>query len=138
MVLQIEEFGSANNEVILGLMNKSSAEGIRIFLSTQSFADLEAVDGNGVWARRILDQVDNLFTFQGVDAAGSDRVMSEASGMVAKTRASTQIRLRMANILGFGRSAQRADESKTVREDEPRVVPGVVQALHPKHFEFIW
>ena len=138
VVLQIEEFGSANNEVILGLMNKSSSEGIRIFLSTQSFADLEAVDGNGVWARRILDQVDNLFAFQGVDAAGSDRVMSEASGMVAKTRASTQIRLRMANILGFGRSAARAEESKTVRADEPRVVPGAVQALRPKYFEFIW
>jgi len=138
VVLQIEEFGSANNEVILGLMNKSSSEGIRIFLSTQSFADLEAVDGNGVWARRILDQVDNLFAFQGVDAAGSDRVMSEASGMVAKTRASTHIRLRMANIFGFGRSADRAVESKTVRADEPRVVPGAVQALRPKYFEFIW
>lgn len=138
LVVQIEEFGSANNEVVLQVLNKSSAEGIRPILSTQSWADLQAVDNTGVWARRLLDQVGNLFTFNLVDPEG-DKLVADVSGKVHKQRPQEAIAVRKANIIGIGRSARRAADTRTAVTEEPRIPYGQVQALRlPPAFEMLW
>lgn len=138
-VLQIEEFGSAKNEVILNLLNKSSAEGIRVLLSSQSWDDLVAVDdGKGVWAGRVSDQLDNIFSFQGTSATGADLKLSEFSGTVVKTRPQEQVSIRKANIFGLGRSAGRVLDGRTVPAEEPRIPAGTVQNLNRDRFEFLW
>lgn len=72
MYVQIEEFGSAGSEAVLGVLNKAGDVQVRPFLSTQSYNDVVAVDGTGVFARRVLDQAGNIFAFQMTEKTGAE------------------------------------------------------------------
>lgn len=81
--VQIEEFGSAGADQVLDVLNKAGDVQTRPFLSTQSWNDVVAVDGTGVFARRVLDQAGNIFAFQMTDGTGAD-ALSETTEMRTK------------------------------------------------------
>ena len=93
MVLQIEEISAVRSpaaaEAMLGLFNKSADVGIRPILSTQSLADIEAVDGTGVWLRQLMAQLDNLMTLQLSEAQDAEKIAA-FSGLVQKKIATEQ------------------------------------------------
>lgn len=83
MYVEIEEFGSAGPTAVMDVLNKAGDVQVRPFLSTQSWNDIVAVDGTGVFARRVLDQAGNIFCFQINDAVGAT-ALSEITPLVTK------------------------------------------------------
>lgn len=136
VAVQVEEFGSGNNEVILGLLNKSSDEGLRVVMNTQAYADLVHVDGTGVWAQQIVAQLSNWYMYQANDEAG-EKAATEFSGQVEKLRPTETIGVKKANVLGFGQRAQRAREARSTQALETRVEMGAIRNL-PHNGAFFW
>ncbi len=137
--VQIEEFGSANSDAVLGLLNKSSDAGVRTLLSTQSWSDIVAVDGTGVFGRRVLDQIGNMFSFQ-LGERESDAVVADFSSTVTKISPVEDLDISKGNRFGFGKGANRARNARTASGDYPRVKYGATQHLEidPDGTEMIW
>ncbi|MFI1225945.1 MULTISPECIES: hypothetical protein [unclassified Streptomyces] len=83
LYVQVEEFGSATGDAVLGLCNKARDAMVRPILSTQSWADLVAVDGTGVWAKRVLETCGNFLCLR-VNGAEDAEVLSGLTSQVTK------------------------------------------------------
>lgn len=132
LYVQIEEFGSADGEAVLGLCNKARDARLRPFLSTQSWADLEAVDGTGVWARRVLETCGTFLCFR-ANTAEDAEVLAGVTGEVTKVYARVQHRTDR-----HGRRVRR--RGGLIQRDprrEPRVPASVFQGLPDHHMVWI-
>lgn len=131
LYIQVEEFGSATGDAVLGLCNKARDAMVRPFLSTQSWADLVAVDGTGVWAKRVLETCGNFLCLR-VNGSEDAQVLSGLTSQVTKVYARTQHHLDR-----HGR--RRTKRGGVIQRDprrEPRVPASVFQDLPDHHL--IW
>ncbi|MFF1714369.1 type IV secretory system conjugative DNA transfer family protein [Streptomyces sp. NPDC058268] len=132
LYVQIEEFGSASGDAVLGLCNKARDAGVRPILSTQSWADLVAVDGTGVWARRVLETCGNFLCLR-VNGDQDAGVLSGLTSQVTKVYARVQHQLDR-----HGR--RRTKHGGLVQRDqrrEPRVPASVFQDLPDHHMVWV-
>ncbi|MEU1824273.1 hypothetical protein ABZ502_17820 [Streptomyces abikoensis] len=132
LYIQVEEFGSATGDAVLGLCNKARDAMVRPFLSTQSWADLVAVDGTGVWAKRVLETCGNFLCLR-VNGAEDAEVLSGLTSQVTKVYARTQHHLDR-----HGR--RRTKRGGVIQRDprrESRVPVSVFQDLPDHHMVWI-
>ncbi|MFE3629442.1 type IV secretory system conjugative DNA transfer family protein [Streptomyces goshikiensis] len=132
LYVQVEEFGSATGDAVLGLCNKARDAMVRPILSTQSWADLVAVDGTGVWAKRVLETCGNFLCLR-VNGAEDAQVLSGLTSQVTKVYARTQHQLDR-----HGR--RRTKRGGVIQRDprrEPRVPASVFQDLPEHHAVWI-
>lgn len=128
--VQIEEFGSAGAEAVLGLLNKGSDVEVRAFLSTQSWHDVVAVDNSGTFAHRILDQAGNTFCFK-INEGQAAQVLSETSEQVTKLWPRDRKEF-SSGFSGLGVKAANTGTMEVTREHDARQVPaGAFQGLTP-------
>ncbi|MBX4170955.1 hypothetical protein HBA53_23735 (plasmid) [Rhodococcus pyridinivorans] len=144
-VVQVEELGSAKSTAaaaaLLGLLNKSSNEGIRVVLSSQGWGDFVAVDGTGVWANQVLEQVYNLFCFQlGSDA--DDQAVCGFSGQVDKRKPRMKHEIDIGGRWRLWSGARSMNSGMTDSVRETRIPLGTLQELNKDDAtdtrEFIW
>ncbi|MEV8335604.1 type IV secretory system conjugative DNA transfer family protein [Streptomyces niveus] len=131
LYVQIEEFGSATGDAVLGLCNKARDARVRPILSTQSWADLVAVDGSGVWAKRVLETCGTFLCLR-VNGAEDAEVLSGLTSEVTKIYSRMQHQLDR-----HGR--RRTKRGGLIQRDprrEPRVPASVFQNLPDHHL--IW
>lgn len=123
VVLQMEEISEIRSEAssaaMLGLFNKSADVGIRPILSTQSLADIEAIDGTGVWLRQLTAQLDHLMTLQLSESKDSEKIAA-FSGVVQKKIATEQKDV-SANRTGLFQGASVAGSIRANTEDRTRI-----------------
>lgn len=140
LVVQIEELGSVRSpaaaEAMLGLFNKSADVGIRPILSTQSLADIEAVDGTGVWLRQLTAQLDHLISFQLSEAHDSEKVAA-FSGMVDK-KIATEHKGIQNNRTGLFQGTEAAGRIIARTEERTRIGDGVAQQLDRSEGQLLW
>lgn len=132
LYIQVEEFGSATGDAVLGLCNKARDALVRPILSTQSWADLVAVDGTGVWAKRVLETCGNFLCLR-VNGAEDAQVLSGLTSQVTKVYSRTQHHLDR-----HGR--RRTKRGGVIQRDprrEPRVPASVFQDLPDHHMVWI-
>lgn len=144
-IVQVEELGSAKStaaaNALLGLLNKSSNEGIRVTLSSQGWGDFVAVDGTGVWANQVLQQIYNFFCFQlGSDA--DDLTVCGFSGQVDKRKPRMKHEIDIGGRWRLFSGARSMNAGMTDSIHETRIPPGTLQALtkddETDTREFIW
>lgn len=134
MYVQIEEFGSAGPDSVLGVLNKAGDVQVRPFLSTQSWNDLVAVDGTGVFARRVLDQAGNIFSFQMTENTGAT-TLSETTEQQTKVWPRGQVEYSG----GWGGMGLKAANLGKIDENpsyERQVAPSAFQNL--SQFTMVW
>lgn len=140
LVVQIEELGSVRSsaaaEAMLGLFNKSADVGIRPILSTQSLADIEAVDGTGVWLRQLTAQIDHLISFQLSEAHDAEKIAS-FSGMVDK-KIATEHKGVQNNRTGLFQGTEAAGRIIARTEERTRIGDGVAQQLDRSQGQLLW
>lgn len=123
VVLQLEEISAIESEAaaaaMLGLFNKSADVGIRPILSTQSLADIEAIDGSGVWLRQLTAQLDHLMTLQLSESHDAEKVAA-FSGVVQK-KISTEQKDVSSNRTGLFQGASVAGSIRASTEDRTRI-----------------
>jgi hypothetical protein len=87
LVFQVEELGSIRSTAaagaLLGLLNKSADVEIRAIISSQSVADLNAVDGTGIWRQQVFAQAGNVISLTTPEASDVD-IICQNSGTVDK------------------------------------------------------
>lgn len=144
-VVQVEELGSAKStaaaNALLGLLNKSSNEGLRVVLSSQGWGDFVAVDGTGVWANQVLEQVYNLFCFQlGSDV--DDQAVCGFSGQVDKRKPRMKHEIDIGGRWRLWAGARSMNSGMTDSVRETRIPLGTLQELTKDDAtdtrEFIW
>lgn len=140
LVVQLEEVGSVKSsaaaEAMLGLFNKSADVGIRPILSTQSLADIEAVDGSGVWLRQLTAQLDHLMSFQLSESHDSEKIAA-FSGMVEK-KLPTESNSVENNRTGLFRSATAVNDLRSQPKELNRIGVGEALSLDRSKGEFLW
>ena len=144
LILQIEEISAIHSpaaaEAMLGLFNKSADVGIRPILSTQSLADIEAVDGTGVWLRQLLAQLDHLITLQLSESHDAEKIAA-FSGIVSKKIAAEQKGV-YTNRTGLFQGAKTVGHIIAHTEDRTRIGEGEALQLGrvtPNHpGEMLW
>lgn len=140
LIVQIEELGSVRSpaaaQAMLGLFNKSADVGIRPILSTQSLADIEAVDGTGVWLRQLTAQLDNLITFQLSEAHDAEKIAS-FSGMVDK-KIATEHKDIQNNRTGLFQGADTVSNIVARTEERTRIGAGEALQLDRERGQFLW
>lgn len=140
LVVQIEELGSIHStaaaDALLGLFNKSADVGIRPILSTQSLADLEAVDGTGVWLRQLTGQLDHLFSLQLSESHDAEKVAA-FSGIVQKKIATEQKAVKNSRTRLF-QGAGEAGHIIARTEDKTRIGEGEALQLDRDRQELLW
>lgn len=123
VVLQMEEISAITSDAaataMLGLFNKSADVGIRPILSTQSLADIEAIDGTGVWLRQLTAQIDHLMTLQLSESHDAEKVAA-FSGVVQK-KISTEQKDVSSNRTGLFQGASVAGSIRASTEDRTRI-----------------
>lgn len=123
VVLQMEEISAITSDAaataMLGLFNKSADVGIRPILSTQSLADIEAIDGSGVWLRQLTAQLDHLMTLQLSESHDAEKVAA-FSGVVQK-KISTEQKDVSSNRTGLFQGASVAGSIRASTEDRTRI-----------------
>lgn len=144
VVLQIEELSAVQSPAaataMLGLFNKSADVGVRPIISTQSLADIEAVDGTGVWLRQLMAQLDHLMTLQLSEAKDAEKVAA-FSGMVQK-KIAMETKEVSHNRTGLFQGAAAAGTIRSTTEDQTRI--GQAEALRLTRVtpdnpaEFLW
>ncbi|WP_458682680.1 type IV secretory system conjugative DNA transfer family protein [Prescottella equi] len=144
-IVQVEELGSAKStaaaDALLGLLNKSSNEGIRVILSSQGWGDFVAVDGTGVWANQVLEQVHQFFCFQlGSDA--DDQAVCGFSGQVDKRKPRMKHEIDIGGRWRLWSGARSMNSGMTDAVRETRIPLGTLQELERHDAtdtrEFIW
>lgn len=140
LVVQLEELGSVSSpaaaEAMLGLFNKSADVGIRPILSSQSLADIEAVDGTGVWLRQLTGQIDNMISFQLSESHDAEKVAA-FSGTVDK-KIPTEQKDVDNNRTGLFTGADAAAKIIGRPEERTRVDLGAAQELDRSRGELLW
>lgn len=140
LVVQLEEVGSVKSsaaaEAMLGLFNKSADVGIRPILSTQSLADIEAVDGSGVWLRQLTAQLDHLMSFQLSESQDSEKIAA-FSGMVEK-KLPTESNSVENNRTGLFRTATAVNDLRSQPKELNRIGVGEALSLDRSKGEFLW
>lgn len=132
LYVQVEEFGSATGDAVLGLCNKARDAMVRPILSTQSWADLVSVDGTGVWAKRVLETCGNFLCLR-VNGAEDAQILSGLTSQVTKIYARMQHQLDR-----HGR--RRTKRGGLIQRDprrEPRVPASVFQDLPDHHMVWV-
>lgn len=132
--VEIEEFGAAGSDAVLNVLNKSSDVGVREFLSTQSWHDIVAVDGTGVFAKQVLAQASNFAVFA-VNDGDEALVMSGLTAEVWKAlpRDSKEF---SGGSFGTNLKAANTGNITSTRELSRQANPGKFQALGD--YDFIW
>lgn len=132
--VDVEEFGSAAPEAMLGVLNKAGDVNVSAILSTQSLQDIVAVDGSGTFARRVMDQVGNVIVFS-VNDGQSAEMLSEMTPQVTKHyfRSNTEY---SGGLMGVGLKAANKGSGQDNPQEVRQVNAGAFQGL-PK-FRFIW
>lgn len=140
MIVQIEELGSVRSpaaaEAMLGLFNKSADVGIRPILSTQSLADIEAVDTSGVWLRQLFGQLAGLITLQ-LSVAEDAEKFAAFSGLVSK-KIPTETKSMTNTRTGLFQGAGTAGRIMARTEELTRVGTGDALALDIEQREMLW
>lgn len=131
VIVQIEELGSiasiASAESLIGLINKSADVGVRVILSSQSLADIRAIDSGGEYLKRLLNLVNDLISLQ-IGAEEDDEAFSDYSGTVVKKVPREKVEVRD-NRWGLFTGAGKAREVNPTDTEGPRVPYGRAQAL---------
>lgn len=132
--VQIEEFGSAGPDAVLDVLNKSGDVQIRPWLSTQSLHDIIAVDGTGTFARRVIDQADNIFSF----AINEPEAATSLSGLTPEVmKQYPRDRKEFSGgLMGMGLKAANTGAMEVTRETERQVPAGAFQNL--SRYSCIW
>lgn len=133
--VQIEEFGSAGPEAVLGVLNKSRDVNVRPTLSTQSWNDVVAVDGTGTFARQVLDQCGNFFLY-GINDPDAAELMAGVSGKVTKKRPRESKQF-SAGFFGTNLKAANMGKLDTTAEEEPQVPAKALQSMPLYHCAWI-
>lgn len=140
MIVQIEELGSVRSpaaaEAMLGLFNKSADVGIRPILSTQSLADIEAVDTSGVWLRQLFGQLTSLISLQ-LSVAEDAEKFAAFSGLVPK-KIPTESKSMTSTRTGLFQGAGTAGRIMARTEQETRIGAGDALALDIEQRELLW
>ena len=140
LVVQLEEVGSVKSsaaaEAMLGLFNKSADVGIRPILSTQSLADIEAVDGTGVWLRQLTAQLDHLMSFQLSESHDAEKIAA-FSGLVEK-KLPTESNSVENNRTGLFRTATAVNDLRSQPKELNRIGVGEALSLDRSEGEFLW
>ena len=140
MCLQIEELGSIRSSAaataMLGLLNKSADVEIRAVISSQSIADLDAVDGSGGWRRQVMTQVGNFMALT-VPESSDGQMVSDHSGIVKKSMP-TENRKAANNRFGFAIGASDVESVRSQVVDETRIPYGVPKELALGSMETLW
>lgn len=144
-IVQVEELGSAKSvaaaDALLGLLNKSSNEGIRVTLSSQSWGDFIAVDGTGVWAGQVLPLVHNLFAFQ-LGSEADDETVCGFSGQVDKVKPRIKHEIDVGGRWRLRSGARALNSGMTDTVRETRIPAGTLQELvkddDTDTREFVW
>lgn len=132
LVLQMEEVGSANTpeaaNAMIGLFNKSADMGIRPILSSQSIADVLAIDdGQGVVWKRLRAQMDHLLTLK-LSSSDDAKLFAAESSEVRKTYAVEEAQVER-NRFRFGQGAGETSKIRKTSEDATRIPPDAVIGL---------
>ena len=144
-IVQVEELGSAKStaaaDALLGLLNKSSNEGMRVILSSQGWGDFVAVDGTGVWANQVLEQVHHFFCFQ-LGSADDDKAVCGFSGQVDKRKPRMKSEIDIGGRWRLWSGARSMNSGMTDSVRETRIPLGTLQELARDDAtdtrEFIW
>lgn len=138
--VEIEEFGSAGPESVLGVLNKAGDVRIRPVLSTQSWHDIAAIDGNGVFAKQVLDQAGNIMSFSLNEGTGAE-VLSSMTPEVSKQYPRDRREFK-GGVFGIGLRAANTGAMEVTREQERQVPTSAFQNLiadpDTGTFQFIW
>ncbi|MFL0579526.1 hypothetical protein [Dietzia sp. 179-F 9C3 NHS] len=132
LVLQMEEVGSANTpeaaNAMIGLFNKSADMGIRPILSSQSIADVLAIDdGQGVVWKRLRAQMDHLFTLK-LSSSDDAKLFAAESSEVRKMYAVEEAQIER-NRFRFGQGAGETSKIRKTSEDATRIPADAVVGL---------
>lgn len=130
----IEEFGSAGPDAVLDILNKGRDVNITATLSTQSVADIVAVDGTGVFLRRIIDQIGNFAAFRTNDGEAG-QLLSDLTPLVTKHYLRSEVEF-SAGVGGFGMKAANRGAGHDDPKKERQVDADVFQSLSDR--QFIW
>jgi len=144
-IVQVEELGSAKSmaaaNALLGLLNKSSNEGIRVTLSSQGWGDFIAVDGTGVWANQVLQLVYNMFAFQ-LGSEADDETVCGFSGQVDKIKPRIKHEIDVGGRWRLRSGARALNAGMTDSVRETRIPAGTLQELvkddETDTREFVW
>lgn len=129
--VEVEEFGAAGADAVLGVLNRSGDVQVRPFLSTQSYHDVVAVDGTGVFADRVIDQAGNIFCFS-INSGKAAEVLSELTPEVTKCYPRDRKEF-SGGLAGMGLKAANIGSMEVTREVERQVPPGAFQELERYH-----
>lgn len=132
LVLQMEEVGSANTpeaaNAMIGLFNKSADMGIRPILSSQSIADVLAIDdGQGVVWKRLRAQMDHLLTLK-LSSSEDAKLFAAESSEVRKMYAVEEAQVER-NRFRFGQGAGETSKIRKTSEDSTRIPADAVMGL---------
>lgn len=132
--VQIEEFGSAGSEAVLGLLNKAGDVDVRPILSSQSWHDIVAVTGTDSFARRVLDQAGNVVAFS-INDEQSAEALSGLTEMVTKKYARSSKEF-SGGAFGSNLKAANTGEIQPTPVRERAADAGAFQKTG--RFEFLW
>lgn len=133
-IVQVEEFGSAGAEAILNVLNKAGDVNVWVLLSTQSAADIKAVDGTGVFLEQVIDQVSNAFVFDTNNPEAAE-LLSNVTPEVTRIYPRGQVEF-AGGLSGIRLRAANTGEITENPIREHQATPGDFQGLTQR--QFIW
>lgn len=132
--VEIEEFGSAAAQAVLGVLNKAGDVQVRPTLSTQSWHDIVAVDEKGVFAHQVLEMAGNVMTLS-INDGDAATVLSDMTPEVGKLYPRERKEY-SGGLLGAGLKAANTGQMEVTRDVTRQVPPSAFQTLD--RFHVIW